>query len=1018
VSTPQRINRLTSSANVTVSGTEGALTVTVATTAGSSVVVDADAQLVVRQSITGTCEGAGDVVLEGNATLTTANAGDLTVRVRPIAGGLVDVSGAVSRVVLEPAGGTVNVSGGELGMQTLQVGVANTADFIPAPTTFSTFLTANDIVTEGDVEMTLEGRVTSRGSIAFGSREVQLPTVAFVGAPIFVTVGVPATRFHASSFFVENTGLDVSGEDPLHVGSINVLFSSLGSNVVIRADNVSIEGGTITGPELILDGDLSLRSDGLEVDQVTATGLQNTFWNSLGASMAPLTIRCDCPAEEPDCNTNTTVTLCGEFVINGALTIINEAPSNQCGIDVIGECGNSGFRASEINLGSADIIARKNGFTRISNQTTLEVFGGTVNVGNYVGLDGTLLINGEGGTTVTHDVTDLEFHKVERAEDGGVLGLPLENANIEVPASSGGASFVGTHINARRVFTDPESNGSISFDGVLDVLEFDVGQFWSVEGPLVIGQSYRSDRGVPFATVPQETIIRSAFGNPVTFDHVGGDALRDVRVEFGNKLEVTAAGFGGPFDIALNSFELNNGQLSGSEGRFPMDANTFSSVQGCAIRDVGWLGEPLTVPCINLGNNSGITFEPRCGNGQVDPGEVCDDGDGRLTFTTRCNANCLAGPADACGNGVVDPGEECDDGNIGIADGCELDCSAGPVAVGCGDGEVSCPSEQCDDGNTTNGDGCSASCVREEPVPFVWKAGAGNPDPFGADGCGQWESEPGVPRAGDSIVLGSDFSASFVPPVNVRVEAGEATLGGTAAGLLSVEITDGTLIFTDDVTIAGDVLTSLDTSLSGTGTVTLLGNATILGALSVARLALTPVIDAVFTAPRVGPLPDLILGGEQDLEIADSHVVAGDVSFRGTDAAETSPAIFGPALVVRGDLLQDEVIPSGNFTPQFAELALIVEGDATVGPEVQLADLRLESREHTLTLADGRVDRLQIGQSLAFRAGHAVVLGGGGQPTTVVRIGGAGDGIGALDVQDGVAFLPVPRVRSPTGVAL
>ncbi|HWP65546.1 MAG TPA: proprotein convertase P-domain-containing protein [Candidatus Limnocylindria bacterium] len=64
-----------------------------------------------------------------------------------------------------------------------------------------------------------------------------------------------------------------------------------------------------------------------------------------------------------------------------------------------------------------------------------------------------------------------------------------------------------------------------------------------------------------------------------------------------------------------------------------------------------------------------------------------------------------------CGNGVVDPGEQCDDGNGGNGDGCDADC--GPSV--CGNGLVGID-EQCDDGNQIDDDGCSTTCRRPELV--------------------------------------------------------------------------------------------------------------------------------------------------------------------------------------------------------------------------------------------------------------------------------------------------------------
>ena len=64
-----------------------------------------------------------------------------------------------------------------------------------------------------------------------------------------------------------------------------------------------------------------------------------------------------------------------------------------------------------------------------------------------------------------------------------------------------------------------------------------------------------------------------------------------------------------------------------------------------------------------------------------------------------------------CGDGAMDPGEECDDGNnISCDGGCDRDCTL----AACGNGAV-CQDdlEECDDGNLVAGDGCSDTCQLE-----------------------------------------------------------------------------------------------------------------------------------------------------------------------------------------------------------------------------------------------------------------------------------------------------------------
>lgn len=127
---------------------------------------------------------------------------------------------------------------------------------------------------------------------------------------------------------------------------------------------------------------------------------------------------------------------------------------------------------------------------------------------------------------------------------------------------------------------------------------------------------------------------------------------------------------------------------------------------------------------------------PACGNGLVEEGETCDDGntstevcaygetacevcDGTCRITTGTTSFCGDGITDAdngevcddgnridnddcnnvcqpktCGNGTLDDGEECDDGNNINDDTCKNDCTS-PV---CGDGIMS-TGETCDDGN-------------------------------------------------------------------------------------------------------------------------------------------------------------------------------------------------------------------------------------------------------------------------------------------------------------------------------
>ncbi len=101
-----------------------------------------------------------------------------------------------------------------------------------------------------------------------------------------------------------------------------------------------------------------------------------------------------------------------------------------------------------------------------------------------------------------------------------------------------------------------------------------------------------------------------------------------------------------------------------------------------------------------------------CGDGVLAPGcEFCDTGAANSdTLPDACRTTCR--PA-ACGDGVIDTGEGCDDGNTSGCDGCDADCQP-EVGFTCGDGmTLAACGESCDDGNAVAGDGCTAACELE-----------------------------------------------------------------------------------------------------------------------------------------------------------------------------------------------------------------------------------------------------------------------------------------------------------------
>jgi len=128
-----------------------------------------------------------------------------------------------------------------------------------------------------------------------------------------------------------------------------------------------------------------------------------------------------------------------------------------------------------------------------------------------------------------------------------------------------------------------------------------------------------------------------------------------------------------------------------------------------------------------------------CGNGLVDTGEACDDGN--IMEGDGCSSSCKA---EGCGNNLVDPGEICDDGNTIDGEGnCAANCLSDET---CGNGSKNF-GEACDDSNNDSGDGCSADCKSTEicgnDITDVGElcddggaAGGCNDDCLGGTGCG------------------------------------------------------------------------------------------------------------------------------------------------------------------------------------------------------------------------------------------------------------------------------------------
>ncbi len=142
-----------------------------------------------------------------------------------------------------------------------------------------------------------------------------------------------------------------------------------------------------------------------------------------------------------------------------------------------------------------------------------------------------------------------------------------------------------------------------------------------------------------------------------------------------------------------------------------------------------------------------------CGDGVLDAGEECDDGNG--DNSDACLDSCTAAQ---CGDGFVRTGvEACDDGvanSDAAADACRTDCSL----PRCGDG-VTDSAETCDDGNVSDTDSCLNTCAAAACGDGLLWVGVEECD----DGAGNDDASPDACRSscvlascGDGVVDGGE----------------------------------------------------------------------------------------------------------------------------------------------------------------------------------------------------------------------------------------------------------------------
>lgn len=222
---------------------------------------------------------------------------------------------------------------------------------------------------------------------------------------------------------------------------------------------------------------------------------------------------------------------------------------------------------------------------------------------------------------------------------------------------------------------------------------------------------------IVLGTLPLATpVTRSAMVSAANDSQIGCGTANDVVISFATSV---------PADLAIRVVQSGDHLI----GVFRENATTCTGpVVGCF--DPGGLTSWSTTmmafapgryvlvieaAAVGSAGSATVTLEllgeiATCGNGDPDPGEICDDGN--TMSGDGCSADCLSD--ETCGNGVLDAavGEACDDGNTRPGDGCSSTCESDET---CGNGALDLGAgEVCDDGNRRGGDGCSADCLSDE----------------------------------------------------------------------------------------------------------------------------------------------------------------------------------------------------------------------------------------------------------------------------------------------------------------
>ena len=185
--------------------------------------------------------------------------------------------------------------------------------------------------------------------------------------------------------------------------------------------------------------------------------------------------------------------------------------------------------------------------------------------------------------------------------------------------------------------------------------------------------------------------------------------------------------------------------------------------------DEGYYEDTLSLLCLlSMTGNfwSAAGAAPVCGNGVVEAGETCDDGN--LVDGDGCDSNCTV---TACGNGIRTAGEACDDGNLTAGDCCSPTCQLEATGSPCDDGDPCTNVDACNAGTCGGVFAPASGCAAASGGRLTLKDQSGRPRQL----SWQWSGTGGA--FGDPVGGGTRYAlclydtAGGMPSLRVRAAA-------------------------------------------------------------------------------------------------------------------------------------------------------------------------------------------------------------------------------------------------------